>query len=528
MPTTDLLTHQNVRLDRSRVSAAIWLVAFLLAGFFSARNLATWPTRIRYPGEESYEGSAMVEIARLGQAVPIYAPPSSEGFAGATYGPLYYLVGARLVNPKRPSYLPLRLLSALGILGCAAGCGLLAFRLSRSHLAASLSPLIFLSYGIVTFHGVSALSDSVALFLFFSGFLIAHRFRDSSAILLAAPIMTLGFYYKPQYIAGPLAVLLFLFLQKSYRRAIQFAGSLALCGLGLLSLFQWVVFSGQEFWRHFFLYQATLLSWHQFGKGLLVFALGLAAPLLLGLEFLRSHPDRLLKCYFACAVLLGIVTIAKESAFIQYFYESILLISVMIPALLVVRTARRAFPVDVIVLLAIALLMGQLYTPPAPSPAAFAENSAVQSFLRRNFPSNARALGFRGGDLVQAGLDTPFSDLFQTELLARWGVVPDDFLVSQIRARWFSVILLDFDLSTERDAAVLDYFLTEPARRAIEQNYEVTATLQTPSPELVWKQDRFYVYVPRPGLGSDALPALGTSTGQRNSESRSATSTIRP
>jgi hypothetical protein len=167
MPTTDLLTHQNVRLDRSRVSAAIWLVAFLLAGFFSARNLATWPTRIRYPGEESYEGSAMVEIARLAQAVPIYAPPSSEGFAGATYGPLYYLAGARLVNPKRPSYLPLRLLSALGILGCAAGCGLLAFRLSRSHLAASLSPLIFLSYGIVTFHGVSALSDSVALFLFF-------------------------------------------------------------------------------------------------------------------------------------------------------------------------------------------------------------------------------------------------------------------------------------------------------------------------------------------------------------------------
>src|ERR1035441_8404622 len=80
---------------------------------------ATWPARILYPGEESYEGSALVEIARLGQGVPIYAAPSNEGFAGATYGPLYYLVGSRLVNPKRPSYLPLRLLSALGILRCA-------------------------------------------------------------------------------------------------------------------------------------------------------------------------------------------------------------------------------------------------------------------------------------------------------------------------------------------------------------------------------------------------------------------------
>lgn len=455
-----------------------------------------------------------MEIARLGQGVPIYAPPSNEGFAGATYGPLYYLLGSRLVNPKRPSYLPLRLLSALGILGCAAGCGLLAFWLSRSHLAACLSPLIFLSYGVVTYHGVSALSDNVALFLFFSGFLVAYRFRNRSAILLAAPVMALGFYYKPQYIAGPLAVFLFLLLQKSYRRTIQFIGLLALCGLGLLSLFQWVIFPGQEFWRHFFLYQATLLSWHQFAVGFLVFVLMLAAPLLLGLEFLRSHPDRLIKYYLACAVLLGIVTIAKESAFIQYFYESILLISAIVPALLAARIARRAFPVDVIVLLAIALFAGQWYTPPAPSPTAFTENAAVQSFLRGNFPSNARALGFRGGDLVQAGLDTPFSDLFQTELLARRGIVSDDDLISQIRSHWFSVIVLDFDLSTERDPTWLNYYLTVPARRAVEQNYEVTATLQIPSPERLWDRDRFYIYVPRPGFSSVASATRGTSTGQ--------------
>ena len=514
MPTPDSLTHQNLRRDRSRVSIACWLIAFLLAGFFAVRNVATWPARILYPGEESYEGSALAEIARLGQGVPIYAPPSNEGFAGATYGPLYYLVGARLVNSERPSYLPLRVLSALGILGCAAGCGLLAFWLSQSHLAACLSPLIFLSYGIVTYHGVSALSDNVALFLFFSGFLIGYRFRNSRVILLAAPVMVLGFYYKPQYIAGPLAVLLFLLLQKSYRRAIQFVGLLALCGLGLLALFQWVIFPGQEFWRHFFLYQATLLSWHQFAIGFLVFVLMLAAPLLLGLEFLRLHPDRLIKCYFACAVLLGIATIAKESAFIQYFYESILLVSAMVPALLAARIAQRAFPVAVIVLLAIALFAGQWYTPPAPSHASFTENAAVQSFLQRSFPSDARALGFRGGDLVQAGFDTPFSDLFQTELLARRGIVSDDHLISKIRSHWFSVIVLDFDLSTERDAAWLNYYLTEPVRQAIEQNYEVMATLQTPSPERLWDQDRFYIYVPRPGLRSDASTGLGTSTGQ--------------
>ena len=497
MHTTDLPAHRNVKLDRSRVSIACWLIAFLLAGFFAVRNLATWPARMLYPGEESYEGSALVEIARLGQGVPIYAAPSNEGFAGATYGPLYYLVGSRLVNPKRPSYLPLRLLSALGILGCAAGCGLLAFWLSRSHLAAYLSPLIFLSYGVVTYHGVSALSDNVALLLFFSGFLTAYRFRNSSAILLAAPLMALGFYYKPQYVAGPLAVFIFLLLEKRYLRVAQFAGMLALSALSLFGFFQWIAFPGQEFWRHFLLYQATLFSWHQFEVGLLVFALMLTVPLLLSFEFLRGEPDKMMGAYLACAVALGVATIGKESAFIQYFYESILAISVLVPALVAKRFAARGYPVEIILLLGFSLFAGQWYTPPAPQRATWEEHRAVQSFLRRNFSSNARALGFRGGDLLQAGLDLPFSDLFQTELLARRRIVPDDYLVAQIRAHWFSVIVLDFDLRSERDSIWLNYYLTEPARKAIEQNYEIAATLPVPSPEKLWDQDGFYVYVPR-------------------------------
>lgn len=503
MPTTDLSSQRSVKAKPLRAMIAGWLVVFLLAGFFAARNLATWPARIDYPGEQSYEGCALVEAARLGQGVPIYAPPSDEGFAGATYGPLYYLVTSRLVSPKQPSYLYPRLLSALAIIGCAAGCGLLAFWLSRSRLAALLSPLLFLSYGVVTFHGVSALSDNVALLLFFSGFLVAYRFQNSAYTLLAAPLMSLGFYYKPQYIAGPLAVTLFLFLQKNYRRGIQFVALLAVSGIILLSLFQWAVFPGQQFYRHFFLYQATLLSWHQFEIGLLVFVLMLAAPLLLGFDFLRTHPDKLIKCYLSCAVLLGIATIAKESAFIQYFYESILLISAILPALLTARIAQRGFPVDVIALLAVALVAGQWYTPPAPSAAAYVENAEVQSLLRRNFPPGARALGFRGGDLIQAGLNTPFADLFQTELLARRRIVPDDHLISRIQSRWFSVIVLDFDLSTERDSRLLSFYLNEPARLAIKQNYEVSATIRTPTPERIWDGDRFYLYVPRVGSGND-------------------------
>ena len=481
----------------SRTLLACAIAAFILAGFFAVRNLSTWHSRITYPGDESYEGCALAEAARLGQGVHIYAPPSDKGFAGATYGPLYYLTGSKLVNPFHPSYVPLRLLSAFAILGCALGCGLLAYWATKSWLATALSPLFFLSYGIVTFHGVSALSDNVALLLFFSGFLVAYRFRYSKAILFAAPLMCLGFYYKPQYIAGPLAAMAFLVLEKQYARLIQFLAALAVCGFGMLSLFQWVIFPGQEFWRHFFLYQATLMSWHQFKIGIIVFVLMFGVPILLAFEYLRTHPDKMITCYLVCAVVLGAVTIGKATAFIQYFFETILIVSVLVPALLAKRLARGVLPADVLILMAIALFAGQWYTPPAPTSRNVAQYDAVQSYFRSHFPVHSRAIGLRGGDLIQAGFDTPFSDLLQTEILARRGVLSDEHLLKQIRAGWFSVIVLDFNLKKEKNPIWLNYYLTAPAREAIEKEYRPIHTLEVPEPEKLWKNDQFYIYVPR-------------------------------
>src|SRR5690348_16927531 len=183
MSTTELTTRASAK-KSSRGALACSLIAFLLAGFFAVRNLSTWRTLMVYPGNESYEGCALAEMVRLAQGVRIYAAPSDQGFAGATYGPLYYLTGSRLVNPRTPSYFRLRLLSSLAILGIAICCSLLTFWVARNSLAAFLSPLVFLSYGVVTYHGISALSDSVALLLLFSGFLVAYRFRNSNALLL--------------------------------------------------------------------------------------------------------------------------------------------------------------------------------------------------------------------------------------------------------------------------------------------------------------------------------------------------------
>ena len=61
----------------SRTSLYFWLAAFLLAGLFAARNLSTWSARIPYPGDEDYEGVALVLTNDLFGAA-LYADPLSR------------------------------------------------------------------------------------------------------------------------------------------------------------------------------------------------------------------------------------------------------------------------------------------------------------------------------------------------------------------------------------------------------------------------------------------------------------------
>ena len=481
----------------SRASMLCSISAFLLAGFFAARNISSWPARISYPDDESYEGVVLAEVVHLHEGIPIYAAGAKDGFDAATYGPLYYLTGEHLINPANPSYFPLRLLSAFAILGCAAGCGLLAFWLTRSRMAACLSPIVFLAYGIATDHGVVALSDSVSLFLSFAGFLVAYRFRNGRAILFAVPLMVLGFYYKPQYVAGVLAVVLYLLLEKRYRLALQFAGLLTLCGIGLFALFQWVVFSGQAFWRHLLLYQTVLLAWDMVWKALFAFLIFLLLALVLAIAYLREEPDRLIACYLLTAVLLGLLTYCKQAGGIHYFFESVLLVSALVPALLAKRLMAPVCPLDLVLLLGIMLFAGQWLTTRPPQQSDIAKYEAMQAFLRGRFPAHSASLSISPGGPLQAGLETPFSGLFQLVQLCHGGVISDQNLVAEIDDRRFAVIVLHFDISQERDPYWLKFYTTPAMLRAIGGNYELVTSLAMPAPLRPRPQDRFYVYAPK-------------------------------
>ena len=471
-------------------------LALLLVGLFAGHHLVSWPDRLRYPGELNFtEGMQLAEMLHLRQGVPIYAPPSPESFDATIYGPLYFLLGARLIDPQRPAYLGLRVVSMLGTAGCLAGCAILAFWLSRSYVAPALAPLLFLAYGILTRFLISAQCDIVALLLFFSGFLMAYQFRKSRVLLLAALPMLLGFFYKPQYVAAPLSVLLFLLLEKRYRLAMEFLGLLTLGGLGLLAFFQFWVFPGQAFILHFVAYNVVHFTWTKFFLGLVIVGVVFPVPLLMALGFLRLHPDKLLGCYLGFAFFLAVVAFAKVGSDLNYFLECALIISPLFAASLAEKIAKSPRSAVWFLLLSLALL-GQWSAPARPLPADFACDRTVQDFLRRNVTPHSPALGYFTGDLVRAGLETPIADLTEYTALVRKGTFSDRDLVAQLAQRRFSLIMLSFNAEDERDD-LARIVLTEPVRQSILQHYQIAACLEMPSPQKLRTYDRFYAWVPR-------------------------------
>ncbi|MBI4166176.1 MAG: hypothetical protein HY508_10635 [Acidobacteria bacterium] len=474
------------------------LAAVVVAGIFAGLQLKTLPLKLQYPGElDLVEGMPLAEMIHLQQGIPIYAPASSYGYDAVNFGPFYYLLGEQLVNPAQPAYLPLRVLSLVGLLGCATGCGLLSFWLTRKHLSAILSVLLFLSYAFVIRHGISARPDAVALSLMFAGFLVAYRFRGRTAMLWAAPLMLFGFYYKQQFVAGPLAVLIYLVLEKRYRLAAQFATVLILGGLALLGLFQFVIFRGQDFFLHFITYNILMFAKLNLAAGILFFGLVLFIPILVALEFVRASRDKLLGYYLMGSIALSLMTVARSGSDSYYFLEPALIASCLFGSLFAERTADPPRAMELLVLMVVSLFLGQWGRGEAPSPQAFKQDQAVQEFYRRRFLRGTMGLSYYVGDMIRSGLSTPIPNVYHYTFLVRRGTLSDEYLIQMVRNHGFGVVVLGFDPQAEEGTIWAEHWLTKPMRDAIRAEYQVADKLTMPRPESIRHPAWLYICVPR-------------------------------
>jgi hypothetical protein len=403
-----------------------------------------------------------------------------------------------VIDPNAPAYFPLRMLSLIATLGCAAGCTVLAYWLTGKLLAGVLAPLIFLSYSMVTMHGISARCDMVALCLFFWGFLLAFRLRNSPWMLLATPFMLAGFFYKQQYIAGPLALVVFLIMEKRYRLAAAFAALTGGGVLGLLALFQFVIFHGQDFLLHFIRFNLLPFTWAQFQGGIFVLGIVFLAPLLVALEALRVRHEKLVACYLLLALFFALAGVAKVGSESNYFLEFIGILSALFATTFGDRLQQGGAAAELVVLLAMALFFGQFLTLPTPTASDFEKEQAIQDYLHENFPPQAPGLARFTGDLLRAGLSAPISDIYQYSYLVRKGILSDSHFVPALEKGEFKVIILTCELEQGYlDSPCVRRYLTPRLAKAIVQNYRLVKRLELPSPERLEAGDRFHAWVPK-------------------------------
>ncbi len=481
------------------------LVSLAVVGYFALMQLARWPDRLRYPGEEdAAEGTQLSEMVHLRRGVPIYQTPSAGQFDSAIYGPFCYLLGGAVVSPSKPAYLPLRLLSLAATLGLATLGAFFVFRITKSKLGAALAPLLLLSNAYVGRYGISARADMVALLLAFGGLFAFYRRRESRrALIAAAVLMLLSFFYKQQFVGAPASLVLYLVLTKRFRQATEFLAVLVLGAASLVGTFSFVVFPRQHFLTHFLAYNRL-----QFNKSLIVpevlmFVIPLFVPLLASADFLDSHTDKLVKIYALVAVAGYFLPLLSSGsgADTNRCLEAVLILNCLMAARIATAPgilSGLAWTSFVALTLVLVAALSSAFVVPKVRAEDFVADQALQDYLHHNFLPGTSALTYYAADPIRAGLEAPITNLWHFTALIRKGALSDREVVTRINRGGYGVILLDFDLDHKNFAMVGDFYTTRSMRESILAAYTEQAQLELPTPEVTrFSTKTVHVWVPR-------------------------------
>jgi len=504
-------THQSTQAAKVRLIDRHWqkfvvpLASMTLLGCFAVMQLSRWPNRLRYPGEEdAAEGTQLSEMVHLRRGIPIYRAPSNGDFDSAIYGPLCYLLGAAVVNPQHPAYLPLRLLSLSAVVGLGVLSGLFVFHLTGSGWGAMLAPMLLFGNAYVARYGVSARADMVALLLSFAGFYVFFRQRESRrALMLAAGLMLLSFFYKQQFIGAPASVFLYLLIIKRFRAAAEFAACIGIGGLLLSGVFSRLIFPDQPFLTHFLAYNHLPFNKELLLPEILMFVVPLFVPLLGSADFLDSQEDRLIKTYaiLATAGYFLLLFSSGSGADTNRCLEAVVVLNCLMAAR--IASARSvlggmAWTTSLVLTLTLVTLLNSAFVVPKVQAEDFRDDAAVQKYLRENFAPDTPILTYYAADPLRAGLAAPITNLWHYSALLRTGMISDRDIVARIQSGGYGAILLDFDLDTSTVEKQGDFYTTPAIRIAILSNYREQAQLIQPTPELTrFSSGKIHVWAPR-------------------------------
>lgn len=233
------LTDPGVLRRDARAVAAPWPHArpetpvLVLAALAACVYVVVALLRMSYPFElEWIEGGSLTMAQRVLDGLPLYTPPSLA-YVPFNYPPLYYWLGAGLMQWMGEGFVALRLLSFTASLGSAALLYVLVRRMTQRPAAAWLAAGTFLATFRLSGAWLDiARTDSLHLMLVLAGVVVLHcKSHPARCGVAAGLLFVLAFLAKQSaaVVAGPVLVWLIL---RDRPLGLWFAGTLALAGAG--------------------------------------------------------------------------------------------------------------------------------------------------------------------------------------------------------------------------------------------------------------------------------------------------------
>lgn len=328
---------------RRAAHAGIWALA--LFGVASYVWLAC--QRVIYPLELDFiEGVMMDHVSRIAHGQPIYVEPSLH-YIPLAYMPLFSVVSGLLAKAVGVTFFAPRLVSFASSLLTSLLLATIVWRETRRWtLAVAAAGIHAMSFDLTGACYDVARPDSLMLLLSFAGLATLRWTRGMAGAIVAAALLTLGFFTKQHsafFSLGALAYLLF----HDRRRLVPFAIAVFVgCAGGYLALHAWL---GD--WFRVFTWSIPR-GWstlnrarieHYVGGGLLgaLACSSVPALLSLGLKDPDSPPGRALWYWTGVAAVgTGLLATLDPWAYLHVFTPTVVAMSVLGP-LAVDRLSRR-------------------------------------------------------------------------------------------------------------------------------------------------------------------------------------------
>jgi hypothetical protein len=320
-------------------------------GLFALLGIASYlwlgSHRVGYPLELDFiEGVMMDHMARIAHGQPIYVAPTLH-FIPLAYMPFFTVVGGFVMRFTGPTFFAARVVSfGSTLITMALLAGIVWRETRRRSLALAAAGIYAMAFGITGACYDVARPDSLMLMLSFSGLAVLRFSKGIPGALVAALLLTLGFFSKQHSILFTFGALAYLFFHER-RRFLPFAlAMVAGCGGGYLLLDLWL---GD--WFRIFTWSIPR-GWstlnrarieHYVAGGLLgSFACSTVPALMsLGVRDAEPEPRRALWYWTGLAAVgTGLLATLDPWAYLHVFTPTVVALSILGP-LALDRLARR-------------------------------------------------------------------------------------------------------------------------------------------------------------------------------------------